>query len=140
MSRSTINRMLSDFIAQRDSIYVATASVDGQPYVQHRGGSKGFIKILNDKTIAFADFEGNRQYITVGNLKHNPKAFIFMMDYARRRRIKLWGRAHVKFVEGQRTIVFEIERWDINCPQYIPQKYGLEEIEGLVRAGQVTVR
>src|SRR5437899_10691877 len=91
--RSEIDENLAAFLAERDSFYLATASADGQPYIQHRGGPKGFLKVLEPRTLAFADFRGNRQYLTTGNLADNDKAFIFLMDYAERRRIKIWGRA-----------------------------------------------
>src|ERR1700748_2642424 len=93
--RTEIDENLAAFLANANSFYLATASADGQPYIQHRGGPKGFIKILDGSTIAFADFSGNRQYITQGNLSENPKAYIFVMDYAHRRRVKLWGEARV---------------------------------------------
>src|SRR5262245_27012021 len=86
---------LAEFLAERDSFYLATANADGQPYVQHRGGPRGFLRALDERTLAFADFRGNRQYITLGNLAENDRAFIFLMDYARRRRVKIWGRARV---------------------------------------------
>ncbi|MEK9722325.1 MAG: pyridoxamine 5'-phosphate oxidase family protein, partial [Rhodospirillaceae bacterium] len=84
---------LAQFIAERDSFYLSTANADGQPYIQHRGGPAGFLKVLDDKRLAFADFAGNKQYVTLGNLADNPRAFIFLMDYANQRRIKIWGRA-----------------------------------------------
>ena len=90
---STITPDLAAFIASVRSFYFATASKDGQPYVQHRGGPPGFLRVLDEKRLAFADFTGNRQYITTGNLAENPRAFIFLMDYVRRRRVKLWGTA-----------------------------------------------
>jgi len=134
---SRVTPDLAAFLAERDSIYLATASADGRPYVQHRGGPRGFVHVLGERTIAFADFRGNRQYITLGNLSENDRAFIFVMDYARRRRVKIWGRARV--VEDdppllarlsdpdygaspERAIVFEIEAWDTNCPRHIPQR------------------
>jgi hypothetical protein len=134
---------LADFIAQRDSFYLATASAEGQPYIQHRGGSKGFLKVLDEQTLAFADFVGNAQYISIGNLDENNKAFIFLMDYPNRRRIKVWGTAEV--VEGddelldqlsdreyhgkpERAFVFHIEAWDVNCPQHIEPRWTKAEI------------
>ena len=133
---------LAAFISQRDSLYLGTASVDGQPYIQHRGGPKGFIKVIDNKTLAFADFSGNRQYISVGNLDENDRAFIFLMDYPNRRRIKIWGRA--EFVEDdpsllerlvepaygatvERALVFHVEAWDVNCPQHITPRFTEEE-------------
>jgi predicted pyridoxine 5'-phosphate oxidase superfamily flavin-nucleotide-binding protein len=131
--RSKIDRRLAEFIAQRNSFYIATTGADGQPYIQHRGGPKGFLRVLDEKTLAFDDLEGNRQYITVDNLAGNPKAFLFLMDYAQQRRIKIWGRARVEGVRGSaRRIVFEVEAWDINCPQHIPRKYDAEEVEALL--------
>ena len=88
---TTIDAALAEFIAEQRSFYLATASGQGQPYIQHRGGPKGFLRVIDDKTLAFADFSGNRQYITTGNLADNPKAMIFLMDYANRRRVKIWG-------------------------------------------------
>tara|TARA_R110002124_G_scaffold226949_2_gene392144 strand:+ start:27505 stop:28107 length:603 start_codon:yes stop_codon:yes gene_type:complete len=130
---------LAAFIAARDSFYMATATADGQPYIQHRGGKPGFLKLLDDKTLAFADFAGNRQYLTQGNLEDNPKAFIFLMDYANRRRIKIWGTARMveddaelirrltdaDYAEGtpERAVLFEIAAWDVNCPQHITPRF-----------------
>src|SRR6201985_490290 len=93
--RTTITPDLAEFIAAQTSIFFGTANADGQPYIQHRGGPAGFLHVLDDKTIAFADFSGNRQFITQGNLSENPKAFLFLIDYAHRRRIKIWGEARV---------------------------------------------
>ena len=138
---------LAAFIAEVRSFYLATASKDGQPYIQHRGGPKGFLHVLDGKSLAFADFSGNRQYITTGNLAENSRAFIFLMDYANRRRVKLWGTA--RFVEDdpalmqrltvegyrgrpEQVIVFALEAWDINCPQHIPQMLFAEDIEAAV--------
>lgn len=138
-----VTPVLKDFIAERDSFYLATASADGQPYIQHRGGPKGFLKVLDERRLAFADYRGNRQYISVGNLNENNKAFIFMMDYPNRQRIKVWGRA--EYVEGdseilrqvadpdydaklERAIVFHIDAWDTNCPQHITPRYTVEQL------------
>ena len=134
----TITDDLRAFIAQRDSFYLGTASADGQPYIQHRGGQLGFLKVIDESTLAFAEFSGNRQYISLGNLSENNQAFIFLMDYANQRRIKIWGTAAV--VEGdqallerladpaypgrlERAFVFHVEAWDVNCPQHIPRLY-----------------
>jgi uncharacterized protein len=134
---TTVTPELAAFVAERDSFYLATASADGQPYIQHRGGPKGVLRVIDDKTLGFADYSGNRQYISVGNLSQNDRAFLFLMDYERRRRVKIWGRARV--VEGdpallehlmppgyaakpERAFVFELAAWDVNCPQHIPQK------------------
>lgn len=147
--KQTITPELAAFIAERDSLYLGTANAAGQPYIQHRGGPKGFLKVLDDRMLAFADFRGNKQYITAGTLAENDKAFIFLMDYAGRRRIKLWGRARVieddpAFVERlidptykghpERAIVFTLEAWDANCPQHITRRYTEDEIAATVQA------
>lgn len=141
---TTVTPDLAAFLANARSFYIATANADGQPYVQHRGGPKGILRVLDDKTLGFADFKGNRQYITTGNLSENAKAFIFVMDYARRQRLKLWGTARVieddpALVEKLRpegyaaeplqAIVFTIEAWDRNCPQHIPQLLPMEDVQ-----------
>jgi predicted pyridoxine 5'-phosphate oxidase superfamily flavin-nucleotide-binding protein len=141
--RTEIDGNLSAFLAETNSLYLATASGDGQPYIQHRGGPKGFVKVLDKRTIAFADFGGNRQYITQGNLSENPKAHIFVMDYAHRRRVKIWGEARVVEdgsalltslmpkgyrARGEQVIVFKIAAWDTNCPQHIPQKFDAADV------------
>ena len=134
---------LAAFIAAQTSVLLATASADGQPYVQHRGGPAGFLRVLDDKTIGFADFSGNKQYITLGNLTENPKAYLFLIDYAHRRRIKIWGEARV--VEGddallarlmpqgykarpEQVILFTVTAWDSNCPQHIPQRFEAADV------------
>src|SRR6516165_4493265 len=141
--RTEIDDKLAGFLADTDSFYLATATADGQPYIQHRGGPKGFIKVLDKTTIAFADYAGNRQYLTQGNLSENPKAYIFIMDYAHRRRVKIWGEARVVeddpaltqalMPKGYRArpeqvILFKIEAWDTNCPQHIPQKFDAADV------------
>lgn len=141
--RSSISDDLAQFIATRDSFYLATASADGQPYVQHRGGPPGFLKVLDRQTLAFADVEGNRQYLSLGNLSENDKAFIFLMDYAHRRRVKLWGRAKMveddpKLLaqlaeagsggEAHRYLVFSVQAWDVNCPQHITPRHTEDDI------------
>jgi hypothetical protein len=145
--RVEIDDDLRAFIAERDSFYFGTASAAGRPYIQHRGGPKGFLKPLGPTTLGFADFAGNRQYITIGNLAENDQAHIFLMDYPGRQRVKLWGRARV--VEGdadllgrlsdpgypgkpQRAILFEIEAWDINCRQHIRPRYDEGQLRALV--------
>ena len=134
---------LAAFIAEQDTVFLATATADGAPYIQHRGGPKGFIKILDKNTLAFADYSGNRQYITQGNLSENPKANIFLMDYAHRRRIKIWGEARLVdddpallnslMPQGykarpEQVILFRIAAWDTNCPQHIPQKFDAADV------------
>ena len=145
---------LKNFIADRDSFYMATATAEGQPYIQHRGGPKGFLKVLDDHTLAFADFVGNRQYITAGNLAENNKAFIFLMDYENRQRIKVWGTAEVvgddpKFLaqlndptykaKPERVIRFQVEAWDVNCPQHITPRVDEEETEGKIQNLKIRV-
>ncbi|HEX6000101.1 MAG TPA: pyridoxamine 5'-phosphate oxidase family protein [Hyphomicrobiaceae bacterium] len=141
--RTAITPDLAGFLAEARSFYLATASADGQPYVQHRGGPPGFLRVLDDRTLGFADYRGNRQYITTGNLAENARAYIFVMDYARRRRVKLWGRARIVgddpallarlWPEGyqarpEQIILFEVEAWDTNCPQHIPQMFHAEDV------------
>lgn len=140
---------LAEFIAERDTFFLATVNAAGQPYIQHRGGPPGFLKVIDDRTLGFADFSGNRQYITVGNLNDSPKAFIFLMDFARRRRIKLWGRAEVVEndaellkklhdpsygSEPERMILFHIDAWDVNCSQHIKPRFTEEEIGDSIAA------
>jgi len=146
---TTVTPELAQFIQAQTSVFLATASADGQPYIQHRGGPPGFLRVLDEHTLAFADFRGNRQYISVGNLSQNPKAQLFLMDYAHRRRVKIWGEARV--VEDQpellaslttdgykarveRAIVFRISAWDRNCPQHIPQLINAVEVQALLQA------
>jgi len=141
--RTEIDDNLAAFLADINSLYFATASADGQPYIQHRGGPKGFVKILDKNTLAFADYSGNRQYITQGNLSENLKANIFLMDYAHRRRVKIWGEARVVdddpallqslMPQGykarpEQVILFKISAWDTNCPQHIPQKFDAADV------------
>ncbi|MFL9943937.1 pyridoxamine 5'-phosphate oxidase family protein [Paraburkholderia graminis] len=134
---------VAGFIEQQTSVFLATVSSEGQPYIQHRGGPAGFLRVLDDHTIAFADFAGNRQYITAGNLAENPKAHLFLMDYAHRRRIKIWGEARVvdddpallaKLMpegykaRGERVIVVTVRAWDVNCPKHIPQRFEAADV------------
>ena len=139
----TVDADLAAFIHQMRSFYLATASAEGQPYIQHRGGPPGFLRVVGEHSLAFVDFKGNRQFISTGNLAENPRAFIFLMDYAHRQRIKIWGTARV--VEGdaaleaslmpagyraraEQVILFEIEAWDANCTQHIPQMFLAEDV------------
>jgi len=141
--RTEIDDRLASFLADTNSFFLATATADGQPYIQHRGGPKGFIKILDKNTVAFADYSGNRQYITQGNLAENPKAQLFVMDYAHRRRVKIWGDARVVDddpallkslmpagykARPEQVIIFKIAAWDTNCPQHIPQKFDAADV------------
>jgi predicted pyridoxine 5'-phosphate oxidase superfamily flavin-nucleotide-binding protein len=141
--RTEIDDDLAAFLAAQDSLFLATATADGQPYIQHRGGPKGFVKILDKNTLAFADYGGNRQYITQGNLSENPKAHIFVMDFAHRRRVKIWGEARLVDddpallkslmpagykARPEQVILFKISAWDTNCPQHIPQKFDAADV------------
>lgn len=145
--RTVVDEDLIQFLSQVDTAFLATTNAEGQPYAQHRGGPKGFIRAIDDRTLGFADFSGNRQYITIGNLADNDKAFLFLMDYAHRRRVKLWGRARVVrgdaalmaklMPEGYRAtpeqaILFTVEAWDVNCPQHIPQKFDASDVAAVV--------
>lgn len=145
---------LAAFIAQRDSFYLATASAEGRPYIQHRGGPPGFLKVLDGRTLGFADYPGNRQYISAGNLSENGQAFLFLMDYAHRRRVKIWGRAQVVDddpdllarlhdpalpVAPERAILLHVEAWDINCPQYIPAKYDEADVAAALQKLQARI-
>ena len=147
--RTEVDDNLAAFLADANSFYFATASADGQPYIQHRGGPKGFLKVLDKQTLAFADYAGNQQFITQGNLSENPKAYIFVMDYAHRRRVKIWGEARVVeddealttslMPKGYRArpeqvILFKIAAWDTNCPQHIPQKFDAGDVAAALAA------
>jgi len=144
---TTVTPELKAFLSGLDMFYLGTANTEGQPYIQYRGGSPGFLKPLDEKTLGFADFGGNRQYITLGNLSDNPKAFLFLIDYARARRIKIWGTARV--VENdpalldqlrdpkypgnvERAILFHIEAWDVNCPQHIHKRFSQNQVAPLI--------
>ncbi len=145
--RTEIDENLAAFLADVNSFYLSTASSDGQPYIQHRGGPKGFIKILDKNTIGFADYRGNRQYVTLGNLSENRKAYIFVMDYVHRRRVKIWGEARVvdddpalmqSLMPGgykarpEQVILFRITAWDTNCHQHIPQKFDSADVAAAI--------
>ncbi|WP_407185753.1 pyridoxamine 5'-phosphate oxidase family protein [Bradyrhizobium centrosematis] len=147
--RTEVDDSLSAFLADANSFYFATAAADGQPYIQHRGGPKGFLKVLDKQTLAFADYAGNQQFITQGNLSENPRAYIFVMDYAHRRRVKIWGEARIVeddealttslMPKGYRArpeqvILFKIAAWDTNCPQHIPQKFDAADVAAALAA------
>ena len=153
--QTTTTPELKAFLAGLDMFYLGTANAHGQPYIQYRGGSPGFLKVIDDRTLGFADFGGNRQYITLGNLAENPKAFIFLIDYVNSRRIKLWGTARViddnpDLLEQlrdsdypgrvERAIVFSIEAWDINCPQHIHKRFPQREVAPVVEQLQQRVQ
>jgi hypothetical protein len=141
--RTSITPDLVAFLAEQRSAFLATVNAGGQPYIQHRGGPPGFLKALDHRTIAFADYRGNRQYISQGNLEENDRAHLFLIEYAHRRRVKIWGSARV--VEGddaliarlmpegykarpEQAILFTVEAWDMNCPQHIPQRFEAEDV------------
>jgi len=145
--QSDITPDLAAFISAQTSIFLGTASADGQPYIQHRGGPAGFLHVLDARTIAFVDFTGNRQYISQGNLAENPKAHLFLIDYAHAQRIKIWGTARV--VEGdadmmtklmpegyrarpEQVILFTVASWDANCPQHIPQRFEAADVAAAI--------
>ncbi len=144
-----IDAGMATFIGAQTSVFLGTVSADGQPYIQHRGGPPGFLKVLDPKTLGFADFAGNRQFITLGNLADNPKAFLFLIDYAHRRRVKIWGTA--RMVEGdepllgrltpehykarpERALLFDVAALDINCPQHIPQRFEAADVAAALAA------
>lgn len=146
---ATLTDELRSFIAHQRSFYLGTAAADGQPYIQHRGGPPGFLKVLDDRTLAFADFQGNRQFISQGNLEENPRAFLFLMDYENRERLKIWGRARVVeddpelvaslmpadyAAKPEQSIVFRIDAWDRNCRQHIPRRLEADDVERAIEA------
>ncbi len=152
--KNEIDADLAGFIAERTSFYMATASADGQPYVQHRGGPAGFLRVLDARTLAFADFKGNRQYISTGNLTENSRVMLFLMDYQNRRRVKLWGSARVSDdtalmaqlqPEGyggkpEQAIVIMVNAWDVNCNQHIPQMFAAEDVAAALGHVQARLR
>lgn len=157
-SREALRRMgfatritpdLMEYVSERDSVYLGTAGASGQPYIQHRGGPPGFIRRVGENTLGFADYRGNRQYISTGNLLENPKAFLFLMDYEARHRVKLWGT--VRLVEDDpallaalmpegyaarpvQAVLFDVAAWDSNCPSHIPRKIGADAVAARVQA------
>lgn len=135
------------FIEAQTSVFLGTASADGQPYIQHRGGPPGFLRVLDARTLAFVDYSGNRQYISQGNLSENPLAFLFLVDFARLRRIKVWGRARVVEADAalieqlmpdgyparpEQVVIFEVTAWDENCPQHIPQRIDAADVQAAI--------
>lgn len=139
-----------DFIEQRDGFYLATVGEDSQPYIQFRGGRRGFLKVLDEATLGFADFRGNLQYISVGNLRANKKVALFLMDYANRRRLKIFAEVEVKDAKEapelieklrdedyeaktERAIILKIKAFDWNCPQHITPRYTIEEVRALIQ-------
>lgn len=152
--RTEIDDDLAGFLAAATSFYLATASASGQPYIQHRGGPKGFLKVLDRRTLGFANFAGNRQYITQGNLSENPRAYIFVMDYVHQRRVKIWGKARIVEddaalmqslmpkayrARGEQVILFEVAAWDTNCNQHIPQKFDASDVAAALAAREARI-
>lgn len=152
--QTTVTSELVDFLADLDMFYLGTANAQGQPYIQYRGGPPGFLKVIDEHTLGFADFGGNRQYITLGNLTENPKSFLFLMDYANSRRVKVWGTAQVR--EGdvaleerlgdpaypgkvERAILFSVVAWDVNCPQHIHQRFSQRQIAPVIEQLQTRI-
>lgn len=144
-----VNRRLTEaeagFIAARNSLYMATVGETGWPYIQHRGGPTGFVRVLDERRIGFADFRGNRQYVSVGNLMTDDRVSLFFMDYPNRTRLKLFGRARIIGLDDravlsrlempdyrariERGLVIEVEGFDWNCPQHISKRFTLEEMQ-----------
>lgn len=152
---SSITAELKEFIATQTNFYMATVNADGQPYIQHRGGPAGFLKVLDQHTLAFVDYSGNKQFISQGNLSENPKVHLFLMDYAHRQRIKIWGEA--KVVEGdvnlvaqlmpsdykanpEQVMVISVAAWDANCPQHIPVKFDAVTVKEAIEAKDQRIR
>lgn len=152
--QTTVTPELADYIAELDMFYLGTANSAGQPYIQYRGGSPGFLKVIDEHTLGFADFGGNRQYVTLGNLSENPKAFLFLMDYANSQRIKVWGTA--KIVEGdqsledrlrdpaypgnvERVILFTVVAWDVNCQQHIHPRFSQRQLAPVIERFQTRI-
>ena len=152
--RTAIDEGLAAFLGEQTSVFLGTASADGQPYIQHRGGPPGFLRVLDPRTIAFADYRGNRQYITSGNLAENPRFILFLIDYESRSRVKIWGEARV--VEDdpallaslmpagydarpEQAIVLQVKAWDSNCPQHIPRRLDAEAVEEALAEKDATI-
>ena len=140
--RDALTPELARYIGERDSFFMATASREGWPYVQHRGGPPGFLRVLDERTLAFADFSGNRQYLSIGNLAENDRVHLFLMDWAHARRLKIWGRAEAvedpELVASlmpasynahpERAIRIHVEAWDMNCNQHIAPRFTEREL------------
>jgi hypothetical protein len=153
--QTTVTPDLAGFLAGLDMFYLGTANAQGQPYVQYRGGPPGFLKVIDEQTLGFADFGGNRQYVTFGNLTDNPKAFIFLMDYAQGQRVKLWGTARVVEddpalldrlrdpdypAEPERVILFTLGAWDVNCSQHIHKRFSERQITPVIESLEARIR
>lgn len=153
--QTSVTPELAGFLADLDMFYLGTANAAGQPYIQYRGGSPGLLKVIDEHTLGFADFGGNRQYVTLGNLSENPQAFIFLMDYANSQRVKLWGTARVvendpDLIERlrdpeypgkvERAILFTIAAWDVNCRQHIHKRFSQRQVAPVIEKLQQRVR
>lgn len=149
-----VDEALRAFLAEVDTAFLATASADGQPYVQHRGGPKGFVRALDDRTLAFVDFVGNRQYVSTGNLAENDRVCLLLIDYANRRRIKVWGKARVLPATDEwlarlsspshrgrpeQIVVISVSAWDVNCPRHIPQKLDAADVARTIERLQARI-
>lgn len=154
MMQREISEDLADFISRQISVFLASVSSDGAPYIQHRGGPPGFIKVLGPTTLGFVDYKGNRQYISQGNFSENPKAHLFLIDYMNRRRVKIWGEVSVieddpdlisklmpEDSQGhpEQVMIFEISAWDINCPQHIPQRFEAEDVKRALEEREIRI-
>jgi predicted pyridoxine 5'-phosphate oxidase superfamily flavin-nucleotide-binding protein len=152
---TTITPELKDYIEKQISIFVATVNAEGQPYVQHRGGPPGFLRVIDETTVGFVDFVGNRQFISQGNLVENDKAHLFLIDYGSRSRVKIWGTA--KVVEGddelikrlmpegyaarpEQVMLFKVTAWDANCPQHIPLRFEADEVLKAIETRDARIR
>ncbi|MEB3280055.1 MAG: pyridoxamine 5'-phosphate oxidase family protein [Lyngbya sp.] len=151
----TLIPKVADFIQARDSFYIGTVNENGWPYIQFRGGPVGFLKILDEKTLGFADFGGNCQYLSIGNLSVNDRVFLFLMDYTNRRRLKIWGRAKIEYnnpnlieqlrvpeyeATAERAFLIHVEAWDWNCPQHIPIKYSEAQVAEMLAPLQARIQ
>lgn len=150
-----VSEELRTFLSEIDTAFLATASKDGQPYVQHRGGPKGFIRALDEHTLAFIDFAGNRQYVSTGNLSENDRVCLFLVDYEGRRRVKVWGTARVVPVTGEllakladetyrarpeQVVMITVTAWDVNCPRHIPRKLDADEVAVVIDSLEARIR
>lgn len=146
-ANDTLSPQMVKFIQERDGFYMGTINANGWPYIQFRGGSAGFLKVIDNNTLGFADFGGNGQYLSTGNLADDDRVFLFLMDYANRRRLKIWGQAKVEYdrpdlleqlhisgypADAERAILITIKAWDWNCPQHIPHRYSEQEVLSVV--------
>ncbi|MEB3358029.1 MAG: pyridoxamine 5'-phosphate oxidase family protein [Synechococcales bacterium] len=151
----TLIPRVAEFVQARDSFYMGSVNQNGWPYIQFRGGPAGFLKVLDEKTLGFADFGGNCQYLSIGNFADSDRTFLFLMDYANRRRLKIWGRARVEYdrpdlleqlkvpgypAEVERAILIHVEAWDWNCPQHIPLKYSEDEVAAMMAPLQARIQ